>query len=147
VIQPVAKITIFLLASAALVHLAGQETTPDSTLQGLNPRKALLLGLVPGGGQVYNRNFLKAALFMAAEGYYVYKFQEYRNLYRNFDASQSGYLKTRYLEKRNKYAWWVFFVYLWSMIDGYVDAHLSSFPQDRLMQESPEPAQSVEEAP
>ena len=37
--------------------------------------------------------------------------------------------KNRYLEKRNKYAWWVIFIYFYSMIDAMVDAHLSPFDQ------------------
>ena len=35
--------------------------------------------------------------------------------------------KTRYLQKRNKYAWWVIFLYFYGMIDALVDAHLSPF--------------------
>ena len=39
-----------------------------------------------------------------------------------------------YLEKRNKFAWWMGIIYIYAMIDAIVDAHLHSF--DGLM-ESP----------
>ena len=42
--------------------------------------------------------------------------------------------KHRYLEKRNKFAWWVVFIYVYGMIDAVVDAHLNSF--NRVMAEN-----------
>ena len=33
------------------------------------------------------------------------------------------------IEKRNKYAWWVGFIYVYGMIDALVDAHLSPFTE------------------
>ena len=35
----------------------------------------------------------------------------------------------RYLEKRNKFAWWIGIIYIYAMIDAVVDAHLHSFDQ------------------
>ena len=37
--------------------------------------------------------------------------------------------KHRYLEKRNKYAWWLAIIYIYGMIDSIVDANLSEFNQ------------------
>ena len=33
---------------------------------------------------------------------------------------------------RNTYAWWVFGLFAWNMLDAYVDAQLSTFPVKRL---------------
>ena len=46
-----------------------------------------------------------------------------------FVSTEIDPLNKRYLEKRNKYAWWVIFIYFYSMIDAMVDAHLSPFDQ------------------
>ena len=35
--------------------------------------------------------------------------------------------KYRYLEKRNKYVWWIGFIYIYGLIDAIVDAHLHPF--------------------
>ena len=39
---------------------------------------------------------------------------------------------------RNTYAWWTFGLYIWSMLDAYVDAHLSSFPVNKSNQSNEE---------
>ena len=135
--SPVYLLTLWALVAALIPPLRGQETgpiapakaVPDSTLRVVVPRTALLLGLIPGGGQVYNRAWVKAVIVVAAESYYVYQFQLNRSLFHDLGDSSSP-LRTRYLEKRNKYAWWVFLVYLWGMLDAYVDAHLAGFPPD-----------------
>lgn len=95
----------------------------DSSGRVIDPRKALLLGLIPGGGQIYNRAWLKAILVVAAEGYYFTLYQQNRD---NYDIHQDE----KYLELRNKYAWRFLFAYLIGLMDGYVDAHLSTFPPD-----------------
>lgn len=118
--------------------LAGQTdsllvpTVPDSTIRVLQPRTALLLGLIPGGGQIYNRAWSKALIVVAAESYYIYQFQEKRDQLRQL-SDPSSPLRTRYLEQRNKFAWWVALVYIWGMLDAYVDAHLQGFPTDNGM--------------
>jgi hypothetical protein len=35
--------------------------------------------------------------------------------------------QNRYLEKRNKYAWWIVIIYFYSMIDAVVDNHFFEF--------------------
>ena len=60
--------------------------------------------------------------------------QENLKKYRNYDSNYYPLNRNRYLEKRNKFAWWMGIIYLYAMIDAIVDAHLHSF--DDLM-ESP----------
>ena len=33
---------------------------------------------------------------------------------------------------RNTYAWWIFGLFVWNMLDAYVDAQMSTFPVKRL---------------
>ena len=35
-------------------------------------------------------------------------------------------------EKRNKYSWWCFGIYIIGMLDAYVDAHLLNFPGENV---------------
>lgn len=134
------------LAGQTAPPLATDEALPDSTGALPQPRTALLLGIIPGGGQVYNRAWIKALIVVAAESYYVHQFQLNRDRFNNFDDTLP-LSQGRYLEKRNKYAWWVALVYLWGMLDAYVDAHLAGFPPDTSDQFSPLPTAPNEDRP
>ena len=100
----------------------------DSTLV-KNPKTAFYLSAVPGGGQLYNGKLLKGSLLLALEFFAIYSWLENAKIYRDYDSLDKPLPKNRYLEKRNKYAWWVIFIYFYSMIDALVDAHLSPFEQ------------------
>ena len=96
------------------------------------PRKALVSSIIIGGGQAYNRAWLKMVGLIAAEIYVVNQFLLNRDNVEQYPNGPDGadFSLNRYLEKRNKYAWWVVGTYLYAMVDAYVDAHLDSFPQD-----------------
>ena len=82
------------------------------------PSYAWKLSFVPGLGQIYNGKYLKAAAFIGSEYWAVSRFMEFKNEGR--------------IALRNTYAWWVFGLFVWNMLDSYVDAHLSTFPSKRL---------------
>ena len=106
-----------IVVSLLLQPLRGQsEALTDTTERMPNPRTALYLSLIPGGGQLYNRAWLKALFFIAAEGYYIQQFQYYRD--------------QQDRQERNKRAWWIAFIYIMGMMDAFVDAHLKAFPPD-----------------
>ena len=83
-----------------------------------NPRLAWKLSAIPGLGQLYNGKYLKAIGFMGAEYFAVSRFLELK--------------KENRIGLRNTYAWWVFGLFAWNMLDAYVDAQLSTFPVKRL---------------
>ena len=83
-----------------------------------NPRLAWKLSAVPGLGQLYNGKYLKAIGFVAAEYTAVNRFNEYK--------------ESDHIGPRNTYAWWIFGLYVWNILDAYVDAQLSTFPVKRL---------------
>ena len=107
-------------------NLSAQINEVDSTLI-KNPRQAFLFSLVPGGGQFYNQKYIKGSLVMGLETLAFYSWLENSKIYKNYDSEEYSLRQNRYLEKRNKYAWWVIFLYFYSMIDAMVDAHLSPF--------------------
>lgn len=107
-------------------NLSAQINEVDSTLI-KNPRQAFLFSLVPGCGQFYNQKYIKGSLVMGLETLALYSWLENSKIYKNYDSEEYSLRQNRYLEKRNKYAWWVIFLYFYSMIDAMVDAHLSPF--------------------
>lgn len=142
---------VLVLVSALPDSVRGQtESTspaqPDTSQRIPDPRTALLLGLIPGGGQLYNGKWLKALIVMAADGYYIYQFQQARQLFHEYNTSHPT-SENPYLEPRNKFAWRFVFVYILGLMDGYVDAHLSTFPPDTSYQVQLPLDQSVEESP
>jgi len=80
-----------------------------------DPQLAWKYALAPGLGQIYNEQYIKSILFLTAEGYSLYKINQY---------SDSGAIGNR-----NTYVWWLFGIYILSIIDAYVEAHLSTFPK------------------
>ncbi|MCK4579211.1 MAG: hypothetical protein KAU50_10500 [Candidatus Marinimicrobia bacterium] len=134
---------ILLISMPASAAMAGQKTVSDTTIQRVPvPRRALLAGLIPGGGQLYNRSWLKFIGIVAAEIYYVDQYTRNRSLYDSYVENDPSYPlpRHRYLDKRNKYAWWVLFVYFMGMADAYVEAHMATFP------EKSEPIEDTNEA-
>jgi hypothetical protein len=94
--------------------------------------------VVPGWGQVYNRQPLKAALVVAGEGYLAYKiFRELHLQNRAIErlnaaatpeeiaAAESDELTHR--NRKIDWIWWTAAAHLLQMADAYVDAHFRSF--------------------
>ena len=84
-----------------------------------NPKIAWKLGFVPGLGQLYNYKYLKALGFVSSEYIAISRFNKF-----NKDKNSIGL--------RNTYAWWIIGLYIWNILDAYVDAQLSTFPIKRL---------------
>ena len=132
------RISLFLLL---FLTVGKSQDTTAITIK--SPKKAFALSLVPGLGQVYNGKWIKSALIIGLE---VSSFMAWKlNLdrYNNYDSNNYPLRKYRYLEKRNKYAWWMGIIYVYSMIDAVVDSHLHSF--DHLMNKPIEIIKNSEE--
>ena len=130
--------TILLLLIAVL-SLAAEADTLRFTPKKMK-RPALATGLsavFPGGGQMYNGKWAKSLVFLGAEtglaataGYYYYGFAYYRDLYGENSVSAQSSLTTA-----KRFTWFFAAVWVYSLIDAYVDAHLSAFPDERLILE------------
>ena len=132
------RISLFLLL---FLTVGKSQDTTAITIK--SPKKAFALSLVPGLGQVYNGKWIKSALIIGLE---VSSFMAWKlNLdrYNNYDSNNFPLRKYRYLEKRNKYAWWMGIIYVYSIIDAVVDSHLHSF--DHLMNKPIEIIKNSEE--
>ena len=99
-----------------------------------DPKKAFYFSLIPGMGQVYNGKLLKSAIVIGLEIAAYNACLNNLDIYNNYDNGNYPLRKHRYLEKRNKYTWWVGIIYVYAMIDAVVDAHLYKF--DHVMDSS-----------
>tara|TARA_S200000501_G_scaffold230185_1_gene215934 strand:+ start:2463 stop:2888 length:426 start_codon:yes stop_codon:yes gene_type:complete len=97
-------------------------------------KKAFIYSLFPGMGQAYNGKWIKSALVIGLEASAYVSWQENLKKYRDYNSNDYPLNRHRYLEKRNKFAWWMGIIYIYAMIDAIVDAHLHSF--DDLMESS-----------
>ena len=117
-------VRFFIVSLFFFIMLKAEDTT---SVRNKNPKKAFIFSLVPGMGQAYNGRWIKSALVIGLEisSYLSWKENLYR--YNQYDNNNFPLRKYRYLEKRNKYAWWMGIIYIYSMIDAVVDSHLHSF--------------------
>ena len=83
--------------------------------------------LVPGAGQIKNRKWVKSFVLIGAEVAAINFWSKNALIYKKFDESRYDLPQNRYLEKRNKYAWWIVIIYFYSMIDAVVDNHFFDF--------------------
>ena len=90
-------------------------------------KTAFFASMIPGGGQIYNGKLVKGVVVMGLEALAIKSWLENSKIYSDYDTGDYLLRKSRYLSKRNKYAWWVIFLYFYGMIDAIVDAHLSPF--------------------
>ena len=97
------------------------------TVKVKSPKTAFFASFIPGGGQIYNGKLVKGAAVMGLEALAIKSWLENSKIYSDYDTGDYLLRKSRYLSKRNKYAWWIIFLYFYGMIDAIVDAHLSPF--------------------
>ena len=103
------------------IAISQEEGYIDSTMI-RNPEAAWKLGFIPGLGQLYNGKYLKSFGFVIGEYIAVSRFDEF--------------MKADRIGLRNTYAWWIIGLYVWNILDAYVDAQLSTFPVKRLKSRS-----------
>ena len=120
-------IVLLLLISVVKGEIPKKEIKKD-------PKIAFYYSLIPGMGQAYNRKWLKSVIIIGLEVSSYNAWVNNRSIYNNYDVGTHSLKKHRYLEKRNKYAWWLGIIYIYGMIDSIVDAHLHKF--DNLMESS-----------
>ena len=94
--------------------------TATDSIPTRNPKLALYLSIIPGGGQIYNHKYLKALIFAGAFTYYSIRYQDAAKVYNesNLDSDH---------RKRNDQAWMMGLTWALGLIDSYVDAQLYNF--------------------
>jgi len=120
--NPILKIIFFIFLSICFVN--GEKS---DSIKVKNPRRAFFASIIPGGGQIYNGKLVKGSLLIGFQFYVIDEWIKNSKIYSDYESGDYILRKNRYLEKRNKYAWWIVFAYFYGMIDAIVDAHLSPF--------------------
>tara|TARA_Y100000294_G_C8331710_1_gene247009 strand:- start:86 stop:493 length:408 start_codon:yes stop_codon:yes gene_type:complete len=99
---------------------------PVDSLEIKSPSEAAKYALIfPGVGQFYNGNYFKGGILIGLEIYSLIKFNDYR-----LDVKCDNV--TSAISKRNKSAWWTFFIYFYGFMDAVVEAHLK--PHETVME-------------
>jgi hypothetical protein len=130
-------VVILMLSLWALCNAQQPELSP--ALKQRIPLKAAGLSLLlPGGGQVYNQQYVKAGIVIALEGlcigYAVYHDDEsdkYFKRYKETNSSLDYAQYERFYEKRQSDLFWLGTVIFLSALDAFVDAHLYNFEYNR----------------
>ncbi len=84
-----------------------------------SPRMALFLAILPGLGQVYNRDYLKAIFATGAFTAFTLRYLDARQAY--LDAPGDAALH----RKRNDQAWLMGLTWTLGVLDAFIDAQLS----------------------
>ncbi len=81
---------------------------------------------LPGWGQFYNEKYIKGALILSLESFFMAgALVEHRNFVR-----ENRSWSSIHRERRNDFLIWLVGTILFSMADAYVDAHLYRFDDD-----------------
>lgn len=112
-----------------MTALARGQTESDTTavqlVQAKSPRTAMIRSaLIPGWGQWYNGQKIKAAIVLAADLGLIGAGIYYNQL---AVKSTTDYEYEHYSYWRSQFYWWLIAFRLISMLDAFVDAHLFDF--------------------
>ncbi|MFH0765818.1 MAG: DUF5683 domain-containing protein [Calditrichota bacterium] len=93
-----------------------------------NPTGAALRSLIlPGGGQAYNQQPLKAVIYGGLEEGLIFGVYRQHQLFKSSRRSGDDVGADFYRNDRNRLTWYLTGVIILSMVDAYVDAHLFDF--------------------
>jgi hypothetical protein len=107
-----------------------------------NPYRAMAYSaLVPGGGQLYTRSYVKAALVIGVQAALISQaVSDHANMdkYNSRLDGSAGSLDLYNLQQRNNYRnnlrsdyWWIGTTLFLSVADSFVDAHLYNFTSEK----------------
>ncbi len=119
-----------------------------------SPALALTLSAVlPGAGQIYNGSYWKTPVIFGFAGYFTYAivvlndlYSDYRQRFRDSISEELPggnrdlrFIRDFYRDQRDRFAWYLGFLYLINLLDAYVEASLSGFDvgEDLTLQVSP----------
>lgn len=116
------------------------ETPKESELK--SPALALTLSaVIPGAGQIYNGSYWKVPIIFGFAGYFTYAivilhdyYTDYRQRFRDSITpddpggdSQLRFIRDWYRDQRDRFAWYMGFLYIINLLDAYVEATLTGF--------------------
>ena len=128
----------FLLAFLIIifsVNLIAEEKPFDS---GRSSTKALLWSIIPGGGQFYNKQYVKAGIDILAESliigtaiHYHLKMIDAYALYEQTHSQAHYDQYNYYYQQQQNMVWWWATVKLLSLLDAYIDAKMFNYNEKK----------------
>ena len=115
---------LFILLSGT--SLWAEEKNPAAVPKRSPALAVALSAALPGGGQFYTGNYLKAGAFAGALGYIGLRYLKEDRAAKSAETPYDWWNHDAY---RRDYKWWFIGVWLVSMADAYVDAHLYKFDE------------------
>jgi hypothetical protein len=131
----------FAAPPVAAGHAAKADDRSDKVPRRIPMVSLALSAAFPGGGQLYTQKYYRAALFGGAIGYCGYRWydadRQANKLYalssQATNLADSAYYFNAYLDQvdNNRRSWmlWTVTVWLFSLADAYVDAHMFKFDE------------------
>ncbi len=105
---------------------------------GRNPTTAMLLSAIPGGGQIYNKQYIKAGIDILAESLLIGTAINYHikmsDAYSQYEETHNQAFYDEYnfyFQHRQSMLWWWATVKLLAVIDAYVDAKMFNFNEKK----------------
>ena len=105
------KETLFFIFFISFVHSSEVLNYENDILDNKDPNIAWKLSIIPGLGQVYNEKYIKGSLFFVSE----------LSLINNISIYSAD------IAMRNSLMWFAIGLYVYNIIDAYVDAELNTF--------------------
>ena len=129
---------IWLLAVLVVIfsiNLLAEENTFNT---GRSSTKALLWSVIPGGGQIYNKQYVKAGIDILAESlligtaiHYHTKMNDAYSLYKQTHAQAHYDEYNYYYQQQQNMIWWWATVKLVALLDAYVDAKMYNYNEKK----------------
>ena len=116
---------------AAIAAVMSHQLPAKEKNEEKKPHRSPLLSVcfsaaLPGGGQLYTQQYLKAAIFAGGLGYLGYCYN------REDQAAIGNPIQDDYNyhnQRRRNYKWWFIGIWTLSLADAYVDAHMFKFDE------------------
>ncbi len=106
--------------------------------------------LIPGGGQIYTKNYIKAGIFGTSQSFLIYKtyatiqsVKEAEAQYNNTPTDSNKAILTDRILSRDAVLWWDAVVWFLASADAYVDAKMYNFNSNTVLIISPNPHKSL----
>jgi len=112
---------------------------------------AITLSLfIPGGGQIYTKNYIKGCIFGGSQSFLIYEtyttiqsVKEAEAQYNNTPTDSNAAILTDKILSRDAILWWDAVVWFLSAADAYVDAKMFNFNSNSVLFISPNPHKTL----
>jgi len=116
------------VSSGSIFALEAEEDTTDTYSWRPSPTGAALRSIfLPGWGQAYNRNPVKALVYGGIEQGLIFAVYRQHLYFRYYREKGEDRRADAYRNDRNRLTWYLTASILLSMMDAFVDAHLYQF--------------------